>query len=551
MAERFALIVAADQYNDGKLRQLRAPAHDAAELRTVLSDSNIGSFTVKSILNESAQQVQEEVEQFFKQREPEDLLLLYFACHGVKDQRGRLYLAMPDTKLELIASTGVAAHFINEQMEASRSRRIVLILDCCYSGAYARGFAPRSDTRVGVCESFEGHGRVVLTASDALEYAFEDDELRTEMQHSSIYTGAMVRGLRTGDADLDRDGRVSVDDLYSFTYREVRARTPNQTPSKVDMVRGSIYLAANPRIEASSISSSVDPFRAVTSDRRWQREEAALELRKLTEDADAVVAQAAQAALQRLTADRERLVRASARAALGDVILSHFERGLVLASSGDLMGADSEFEKVTDSSATQLSAFAYFNRGVLAAAVDRMDDAERYYTAALQSDESLAAARGALNLACLHEAAGDYERAMAEYETAISYDDSVVEPRAAYLLGRLNEKRGDLSKAWFFYGKAADYDGHPFKAAAMSRYRALMPSATEADILTRVLAVSGFSNPAARARLWLADHSRRDFFKYKALGEAHDTKARFINIFRIPKRNPERTKIITDKEPEE
>ena len=213
MAGRFALIIAADRYDDEKLSQLRAPARDAEELETILADSDIGEFEVKSILNESVQSVREEVELFFDSREPEDLLLLYFACHGVKDRRGRLYLAMPDTRLNRLATWGISANFINEQLEACRSRRIVLILDCCYSGAYARGLAPRGDTQVGVCERFDGEGRVVLTASDALEYAFEEEELKTEMAHSSVFTGAIIRGLRTGDADIDQDGWVSVDDL--------------------------------------------------------------------------------------------------------------------------------------------------------------------------------------------------------------------------------------------------------------------------------------------------------------------------------------------------
>jgi Caspase domain len=497
MAGRFALIIAADQYSDEKLSQLRAPAHDANELESVLADSEIGAFEVRLVINESAQHVRDEVERFFSSREPEDLLLLYFACHGVKDRRNRLYFAMSDTRLDLLASRGIASHFVNEQSEACRSRRIVLILDCCYSGAYARGLAPRGDTRVGVCERFEGEGRVVLTASDALEYAFEEDELKAEMGHSSIFTGAIIRGLRTGDADLDQDGMVSVDDLYKFTYREVRARTPNQTPGKVDMVSGSIYLAANPRIETPPIPSPADPFLAVMSERRWEREEAVLELRMLTEDTDATLAQAARASLERLSIDRERLVRASALAALGDVTRSHFERGLVLASSGDIEGADAEFQKVTESSMTELSGFAHFNRGILATAVKKAEDAARHYTAAIRAGQPLPAARAALNLGCLEEAAGRPKTAMSLYQAAMSYGDTAVEPRAAFLLGRLHEERGELSTAWLSYATASDYDGYPFAAAAKSRYQALIRSANRRDILTRVLSLSGYPDPAA------------------------------------------------------
>jgi tetratricopeptide (TPR) repeat protein len=393
------------------------------------------------------------------------------------------------------------ANFVNEQLEASRSRRIVLILDCCYSGAYARGFAPRSDTRVGVTESFEGEGRVILTASDALEYAFEDAELKAEMAQSSVFTSAVVRGLRTGDADLDQDGRVSVDDLYTFTYRAVRARTPDQTPGKINMVQGSIYLAANPRIRMP-VTPQIDPFQAVTSERRWEREEATLQLRKLTEDADTVLAQSAKAALEKLTKDQERLVRASAQAALGDVARSHFERGLVLADSGDLAGADGEFQEVIESATTDLHAFAHFNRGVLAAAAGDTQKATVHYTTALKSGQPIAAARAALNLGCLYQAAGRPKAAMDMYERAIGYGDNVAAPRAAFLLGRIYEERGELSRAWLCYAEAADQDGHPFVAVAKDRYDALIRSAKPPEILTRVLGLSGYPDATASALLW-------------------------------------------------
>jgi len=41
-----------------------------------------------------------------------------------------------------------------------------------------------------------------------------------------------VHGLRTGEADRDLDGLISLDELYDYVYDRVRERTPNQTPGK-------------------------------------------------------------------------------------------------------------------------------------------------------------------------------------------------------------------------------------------------------------------------------------------------------------------------------
>jgi hypothetical protein len=134
-------------------------------------------------------------------------------------------------------------------MDRSRSRKIVLLLDCCYSGAFARGHVARSGEAVDVQERFDGRGRVVITASTAMEYAFEisaDADVSGEGT-PSLFTGAVLQGLRTGDADLDVDGRVSVDELYDYVFGKVQEENSNQTPSMISNIQGELYLASNPR----------------------------------------------------------------------------------------------------------------------------------------------------------------------------------------------------------------------------------------------------------------------------------------------------------------
>src|SRR5581483_1036915 len=172
---RAALIVATDKYLDDGLRQLRAPASDARELARILHDDSIGAFAVRTLIDRPHHQVLEELEGFFcDDRRRDDLLLLYFSCHGVKDDDGRLYFAASNTRRNRLDSTAIPADWIAKQMDHSPSNRIVLILDCCYSGAFARSM--KGDPNVGLKERLGGRGRVVLTASNAIEYSFEGDQ---------------------------------------------------------------------------------------------------------------------------------------------------------------------------------------------------------------------------------------------------------------------------------------------------------------------------------------------------------------------------------------
>jgi Caspase domain len=245
-ATRSALIIASDRYEDAQLAQLRAPGRDAEELAAVLRDPDIGSFDVQVSMNQRHYEVRIALENFFANRSPEDVLLLHFSCHGIKDEAGRLFFAAADTQKSLLNATAVAADYVNDLLNHARSRRIVLLLDCCFSGAFTRGMLARSGPSLDVMERLGGRGRAVLTASGALEYAWEGDAL-TRLNEPSIFTSAVVRALRSGEADRDGDRQISVDELYDYVYEAVRRETPNQTPGKWSNVEGTLVIARSPR----------------------------------------------------------------------------------------------------------------------------------------------------------------------------------------------------------------------------------------------------------------------------------------------------------------
>lgn len=242
-AQRLALIVATSAYEDEGLAQLVSPAHDAAALAGVLADPAIGGFAVTSILDAPSGEISQTIEDFAAERDRSDLLLLYLSCHGLKDEQGRLYFAARDTRRDRLRSTAVPAGFVNDVLFDCRSRRKVLLLDCCYSGAFARGLSVKADPSVHTSDHFDARGLVVLTASDATQYAFEGDNL-VGRATPSIFTSSVTRGLQTGAADIDGDGLVSVDDMYEYARRQLAEQPRLQTPRKWEFdVSGTIVLA--------------------------------------------------------------------------------------------------------------------------------------------------------------------------------------------------------------------------------------------------------------------------------------------------------------------
>ncbi|MFF1336448.1 caspase domain-containing protein [Streptomyces sp. NPDC058290] len=242
MAEsrRKALVVVTSRYGDSKLTALRAPPQDAVALAEVLGDPAVGGFEVETLSDPGCQELREEVEEFFADRTSEHTLLLHFSCHGVKDAAGTLFLAALDTRCDRLASTAVPAEYVSSLMLASRARRAIVILDCCYAGAFERGLLTRADQDAHVGESFQNleqisdtsqRGRAVLAACSAVQVARDGSVAGgAEPVQPSYYTRSVVKGLRSGDADLDGNGEIGVSELHQYVCDELRELTPHQTP---------------------------------------------------------------------------------------------------------------------------------------------------------------------------------------------------------------------------------------------------------------------------------------------------------------------------------
>ncbi len=244
---RLALVVATGTYTDPGLRRLRAPAQDADDLAQVLADPSIGGFTVTTVIDQPAQRIRLAIEDFLEGRGTGDLLLVYLSCHGLLDARRRLYFAAADTRKDRLGATGVEAAWVLDQLEHCRARRQVLILDSCFSGAFAHGAKGEADVDLRDRFLGEGRGRVVLTASTATEYSFEGDPTDAASPAGSVFTAALVHGLRTGDADIDHDGHISVDDAYAYVFDQIQAAGAAQTPQRwLYGAEGRILLARSP-----------------------------------------------------------------------------------------------------------------------------------------------------------------------------------------------------------------------------------------------------------------------------------------------------------------
>ncbi len=319
---KYALIIGNNKYNDPKLAQLKTPAADSQALAKILDDKTIGSFDqVTPLLNQTETRIRRAISTFLTNKKPDDLVLLYFSGHGVLDDRGRLYLALRDTQVDLLKATSIPSSFLADEMDSCRSRRQILILDCCHSGAFARGTKGEQKAITETTFEGSGFGRVVLTASDSTQYALEGDQVikQTEL---SLFTHFLLDGLKTGEADMNNDGLIALDEWYDYTYAKVVSETPRQVPHKWSYnQQGDLIIARNPYLKKRVVKLPYELVQALESSFVGIRESAVNELGKYLRSGDSEMVDLATSSLKKMKQDDSRRI-----SSLAERLLSEFEQ---------------------------------------------------------------------------------------------------------------------------------------------------------------------------------------------------------------------------------
>lgn len=235
---RVALVIGNGTYDDQRFTPLRAPAtHDAPRFADVLRDQELCGFhSVDVCLDRSHAEIRRAIGMVCNDRHPSDLVVLYYSGHGMKDDRNNLHLIAKDTEKHIYHATSVDAPWLSRQIDLCTAERVVLILDCCYAGAYQPGGKDGGGKDGGENISLEaafvgdGTGRMILLASRSTQIARERLKTETEIR-PSLFTRYLLEGLTTGHADRDRDGFVGAQELFTYAEECVKS-TPgaDQTP---------------------------------------------------------------------------------------------------------------------------------------------------------------------------------------------------------------------------------------------------------------------------------------------------------------------------------
>jgi hypothetical protein len=259
--DHWAVVIGAERYESSDIPRLQYSTADAEALYDTLvgpagfKKEHVLLLTDKTQKQPTLRNVKWALGTFLaRSARKDDTVLIFFAGHGAPevDLRGvegdglAKYLVPIDADPDDLFSTALPMDDIPTILGRIEAERVVIFLDTCYSGAAGgRTFASKKRRATDVDDLFlerltRSKGRVIITASRPVEVSIELPELG-----HGIFTYYLVQGLK-GAADLNRDGIVSLQELYEYVEQQVarkaRAVGGNQHPIMKGELEGMLPL---------------------------------------------------------------------------------------------------------------------------------------------------------------------------------------------------------------------------------------------------------------------------------------------------------------------
>jgi Caspase domain len=242
---RWAFLVGVNSYKDPNFGRLNYCVDDVLALKEKLKALN---YTVVCLHDElgyddshfpTRDNVEAELIQLCETIEPDDILLVHFACHG-ELLNGKPVLILNNTRFPTLEKTGLILEEVKHHMRSSGARRLVLTLDACHMGVETgRGI----DDPQFIHNAYElAQGFALIAASTAQQKAQE-----WHGKKHGVFTYYLLEAL-DGKADRGSKGFVTVDDLKTYLLDTLRRwRVDNggiiQEPTAYTEGSGDIILA--------------------------------------------------------------------------------------------------------------------------------------------------------------------------------------------------------------------------------------------------------------------------------------------------------------------
>lgn len=255
----YIVTVGASEYSDSKYN-LKYAAKDASDLMSTMLTkkdkyNKINTFALsdKEVKKENILKIKD----FLMKSGVDDEVIIFIAGHGLLNKNYDYYFATSDIDFKNPEARGVTFAEIESILDGIPARQKILFMDTCHSGEVDREEIKEikkkktesgevtfrdigeseyesnneSIKKLGIKnttsllqEMFtdlrKGSGAIVIASSGGMEFAWEGGAFK-----NGLFTHCLIEGLKTGDADLNHNGEITISELKEYVADKVEKLT--------------------------------------------------------------------------------------------------------------------------------------------------------------------------------------------------------------------------------------------------------------------------------------------------------------------------------------
>lgn len=247
--QRHAFLIGAQAYTDAGIRPLKTPTQDIRLMADALAAYGYQTHLCPDPTRETFVRFLDSIDTLAPGDDTQ--IVFYFAGHGVALTQHKAdgppnyggYLLPIDAERSRLTETAIPMQTLTDRIGKLPGKQVLLILDCCYAGAIrqAAGFRGGIETDDDtVYQDDFGHytryrANQILTSSAHNQQALDQyvnaetaGENPTEATPHSPFATLLARALSQRDADTNRDGIVTVNELQQYVQQRLEAAAQAQ-----------------------------------------------------------------------------------------------------------------------------------------------------------------------------------------------------------------------------------------------------------------------------------------------------------------------------------
>jgi hypothetical protein len=237
----WAAVVGISEYQSSAIRTLRYADRDAESFYQYLitpldsGGRGVSQANIRKLINKEATKVniEEAMKDFMKNAIDEDVVVIYFAGHGIPDpDRPDIpYLLSYDSDLSRPGATAVRMQEVQDAVRYYiKAKKVVVFADACHSAGVGGNIAMRGQATSELVNKFleeiakAGNSVLTLSASESSEFSQESPQWGGG---HGVFTYYLLEGLK-GKANVDADPIVRLGELVDYVSQNVRRDTKSQ-----------------------------------------------------------------------------------------------------------------------------------------------------------------------------------------------------------------------------------------------------------------------------------------------------------------------------------